>query len=57
MTPAIHQSALPSFAYAVPGPRITDAIGEALRGAYRGGGCLPDDMTALLAVLDRHGRG
>lgn len=56
MMPAIHRSALPDAAYAVPRPRATDAIGEALRGAHRVGGRLPDDMVALMIALDRIGR-
>ncbi|MDP1025651.1 hypothetical protein Q5H91_00355 [Sphingomonas sp. KR1UV-12] len=37
-------------------PRPTDAVGEALRGAFPAGSGLPDDMIDLLRKLNRSGR-
>ena len=53
MVIADHQSMLSKAAYAVPGPRSTDAIGAALRGAFDGSCPLPEAMAAALRALDR----
>lgn len=55
--PTIHQPASPGRDYVVPAPRVTDAIGAALRGAYGGDRSLPSMPADLLRALDRIGRG
>lgn len=51
MAPAAHEMNAP---YVVAAPRNGDAIGDALRTAYADRR-LPEDMLALLAMLDRCG--
>ena len=40
-------------AYRVEAPRASDAVGLALRGAYADDAGLPDDMAAMLRLLNR----
>lgn len=39
--------------YVVRGPRVTDAIGKALRGVFRDDARLPEDIALALRRLDR----
>ena len=40
--------------YVVQPPRVTDAIGAALRASYGTAGCLPAEWRRCLDLLDRH---
>lgn len=52
MSVIMHQAS-PQTVVVVEAPRITDAIGLALRGAYRSGQQLPVDIRLTLDRLDR----